>query len=141
MTATDLDPVSMTLRRWAAEPFVWGLSDCALSVLHHAERVCGKRLEPAPVYSGELGAWRYARRRGGFLAVFSASVEAIGCVRVDTPLRGDIGMVEMPVMGLTAALCVNGFPRAQSWAMRGEREIAILPVTPVIVWRVPCPSC
>lgn len=129
------DPVIATLMEWASRPFAWGSADCALSVLHYAERVCGRRLEPAPVYSGERGARRYALRRGGFLAVFRDSVEAIGCLRVPAPVRGDIGMIELDQIGLTAALCLG-----EKWAARGDGEVFILPATPVIAWRVPCPQ-
>lgn len=129
------DPVTATLMEWAARPFAWGSADCALSVLHYAERVSGRRLEPAPVYSGERGARRYALRRGGFLNVFRVSVEAIGCRRVSATRRGDIGMIELDGVGLTAALCIG-----DKWAARGHGEVFILPAKPVIAWRVPCPQ-
>ena len=138
--AEPIDPVLETVQAWASEPFVWGTSDCALSVLHHAERVCGRRLEPAPSYSGERGARRYALRRGGFQAVFTASVEAIGCTAVAEPARGDIGMIEVPEIGLTAVLCVAPRSGGQPprWAARGDGLVALLAAEPVIAWRVPC---
>lgn len=134
------DPVLETVQRWAAEPFVWGTSDCALSVLGHTERVLGKRLDPPPRYSGELGARRYALRRGGFQAVFAASVEAVGCVPTAEPVRGDIGMIDVPEVGLTAVLCVSArsHGRPPRWAARGDGMVALIEAEPVIAWSVPC---
>ena len=129
------DAVTATLTEWAVRPFAWGSADCALSVLRYAERVSGRSLAPAPVYSGERGARRYALRRGGFLAAFRDGVEAIGCRRVSATVRGDIGMIECAGTGLTAALCLG-----DKWAARGDGEVLILPAQPVIAWRVPCPQ-
>lgn len=134
------DPVLETVHSWAAGPFVWGESDCALSVLGHAERVRGQRLDPPPRYSGELGALRYALRRGGFQAVFTASVEAIGCVPVAEPGRGDIGMIEAPGAGLTAVLCVaaRAAGRPPRWAARGDGMVILIDAEPVAAWSVSC---
>lgn len=134
------DAVAETLRRWAAQPFVWGTSDCFQSVLAYVESVTGGVLEQRPVYDGPFGAARFLHPWGGFEPYCGFVLAALGCTPVDDPLddpvRGDVALVEMATndaggRGLALCLCTGNF-----WAARGERQVVFSRAAPVAAWRV-----
>lgn len=130
------DPVAMELRRWAAEPFVWGETDCGLSMLAYAERITGKHYEGGPRhrYACPRSAGQFLRAEGGYAAYSRRVLGALGWELTDTPERGDIGLVRIGRMAsLTACLCLG-----KSWAARGNYEIVIAPARPTLIWRAPC---
>lgn len=127
------DAVAAELRRWASEPFVWGRTDCGLSILAYAERIRGQRFSPWPAYRNARGAYSMLARAGGYIAYFVETLGAIGCPETDEPGLGDVGLVELDT-GLTACLCLG-----DSWAARGAREIIILPAEAIVACEVRCP--
>lgn len=131
--ADAADPVAAELRRWARSSFVWGKTDCGLSILAYAERVRGQRLSPWPRYATALGAMRMLRAAGGYPAYFVWAMGKIGCPVTDRPRRGDVGLVELP-SGLTACLCLGTL-----WAARASRGIVMVPASPVVACEVSCP--
>jgi len=131
---TNEDPVNVEMMRWASEPFVWGSSDCALSVLAYIERVSGRTMQTRPVYKGARGAKRYMVKRGGFELCFRRGIAELGCEPVDEARRGDVGLIDLPKVGLSAAICLGA-----KWAARGHHEVVILPIEPLAAWRLPCP--
>lgn len=131
------DPVSDSLRRWAAEPFAYGRSDCGLSVLDHVARASGCEVKPRPRYRSALGAALYCARRGGMARALGALIEPIGCTVTEQPERGDVGIVDLPGIGLTTVLCVAG-GNPPRWAARGSAEVFVVPGAAVKAWRLPC---
>ena len=135
------DPVAQTVRRWAAEPFVWGTSDCAMSVMGHVERVTGRTWTRDWHWSSRIGALRTARTAGGFLATFSFAVQGMGCIPTEAPARDDIGIVELPEVGPAAALCLGSSSGELLWACKGEREVIVIPAPVLRAWTIGRQSC
>lgn len=130
------DPVALELRRWAAEPFIWGETDCGQSLLAYAERISGQTYEDGPRhrYACQQTAARFLRTEGGYAAYSRRVMAALGWQLTDTAQRGDIGLVRIGRMpGPTACLCLG-----KSWAARGDYEIVIAPARPILIWRAPC---
>lgn len=134
--ATRLGLVTdQTLMLWSALPFVWGATDCFLSVLDHAEEVMGRRYADRPRYRSALEAQRILRQHGGFQAYCELVFARFGLAVTETPVRGDIGLVDIPDTGLTACLCLGS-----SWAARGEGSFTLVQAPAVIAWSVVPPK-
>lgn len=130
--ATDL--VTAELRRWAFEPFDLASENCGLSVLGYAERATGRAASRVGL-EGARAATEAMRTREAFIAMALGAMRELGLVETNAPVRGDVGLVEMPwITSLVAAICVG-----RDWAARGDREVVIGPAEMVIAWRVPCP--
>lgn len=131
------DPVSIELRSWASQPFVWGKTDCGLSVLAYAERVTGKAYQRHDLhhYTNEAEAAAFLRSWGGYLTYCSRVMGELGWTRTKMPVRGDVGLIKLGIgVGLTASLCLGD----GVWAARGDRETVILRRSAKAAWRVPC---
>jgi hypothetical protein len=140
--AEQVDAVADELRRWASLPFDWGATDCGLSILRYVERIVGKLLDPQPWHRSALEAARLLKAAGGYPAYCAWIMEQLGCPLTDDPLRGDVALVDLDGVGLTACLCLGpaSLRSAESmWAARGDRAIMMLPARHEIAWRVPCP--
>jgi hypothetical protein len=88
--------LAATLRHWRASPFVWGESDCLMSVMTYARDVLGGRDLGAPWrgrYHDEAGAMRLLAEAGGAIALLETALADLE--RVETPLRGDIVVARM----------------------------------------------
>ncbi|WP_423606118.1 DUF6950 family protein [Sphingomonas sp. MS122] len=123
------DAVTVELRRWATEPFDW----CALSVLSYVERVRRRRLRPRPRVAGRISAARTARSADRFGAIAADAMKRLGCAPTTAPQRGDVGLVDLPGTGLTAAICAG-----RLWAARGDHVVVFAAAVPVLAWRVRC---
>lgn len=128
------DPVADELRLWASQPFVWGTSCCAMSVLAYVERATGRTLEKRPSYTDRRSAARLARRGGGFDAVCRSIMEQLGCSVTPDVQRGDVGLVDLPGSGKAACLCLGTM-----WAARMDGAVMMMAARPLIGWRLPCP--
>lgn len=134
--ATRLGLVTdQTLMLWSALPFVWGASDCFLSVLDHAEEVIGRRYPDRPRYRSALEAQRILKRHGGFQAYCELVFARLGLEATEQPVRGDVGLVDIPGTGLTACVCLGN-----SWAARGEGSFTMVQAPAVIAWSVMTPG-
>ncbi len=120
-----------TLMLWASLPFVWGATDCFLSVLDHAEEATGRRYHDRPRYRTAMEANRILARHGGFQPFCEMVFAKLGLMTTDDPTRGDIGLVDIPGTGLTACLCLGS-----SWAARGDGDVTIAQMRSRIAWRV-----
>lgn len=125
------DAVAATLRQWAVQPFVWGTSDCFLSVLAYAEAVTGRRMQRRPHYSSALAAGRILRAAGGFEPYCRKVFAQLRCAPTDAPVRGDIGLIDLPDVGLTMCLSLGTF-----WAARGDREVVVGRARATVAWAV-----
>lgn len=141
------DVTAQTLVVWASLPFIWGATDCFLSVLDHVETATGCQYHDRPRYRTALQAERILKRHGGFRPYCEIVFGTIGLITTDDPVRGDVGLVDIPGTGLTACLCLG-----RSWAARGDGDVTIAQMRPEVAWRVvpgtveaagvvPCPSC
>lgn len=135
-TATRLGLVTdQTLMLWSALPFVYGATDCFLSILDHVEEVIGERFADRPRYRSARDAYRQLRAYGGFQAYCELVFARLGLENTTEPKRGDIGLVDIPGTGLTACLCLG-----RSWAARGEGSFTMVQAAPVIAWSVVPPE-
>lgn len=126
---------NQTLLLWSALPFVWGATDCFLSILDHVETVIGRRFADRPRYRTALEANRILRRHGGFQAYCELVFARLGLKTTDAPVRGDVGLVDIPGTGLTACLCLG-----KSWGARGEGSFTMVQAEAAIAWRVTVPQ-
>lgn len=130
------DPVAQELRRWLAEPFVWGETDCGLSILAYAERMSGRAYDGAHLhtYRDARGAAEFLREQGGYQAYVDRVLTTLGWETTQEPRRGDVGMLRLTMgLGLTMCLCLGG-----AWAARGDRETIIIKGAALAAWRAPC---
>ncbi|MED5546207.1 MAG: hypothetical protein VYD90_13235 [Pseudomonadota bacterium] len=136
--ARSSDAVAHELRHWSTLPFVDGETDCGLSVIAYVEKVSGRVLKPRPRYAGKLGGQRFLKRRGGFVAFGDWALGQLGCARCTQPVRGDVGLVDLPGSGLTACLCLGMTAAADQpwWAARAHFEVVVIAQAPVAAWRV-----
>lgn len=125
---------NQTLMLWGALPFVWGVSDCFLSMLDHVEEATGQHYADRPQYRSAIEAQRILRRHGGFRPFCELVFARLGLEVTTAPLRGDVGLVDIPGTGLTACLCVGA-----SWAARGEGCFTLVQASADIAWSVRAP--
>ena len=134
------DAVSAELRLWAQTAFAWGQRDCLLSIVHYVARVTGRTVPDWPRYSSGAGAARILRRHGGLEPYAAMVMAGMGCRRTIWPVRGDVGLINVPGSGLGACLSLG-----RQWAMRGPDGVVITSVIGrVTAWAVdpgrsPCP--
>ena len=134
------------LSRSAAEPFVYGESDCSMFLANWVREVTGR--DPAGelrrAYSDEPG-WRSLVAEAGGLAVLVGRLALVaGLSPVATPGEarvGDIAVVGIPALGSggwrfeAGAICSSfgpmGMPR---WVTKLTRGISRLQSTPLAMW-------
>lgn len=127
------DDVEQTLRRWAREPFVWGETDCALSVFRHiAEAWDDPRLLADWVlrYRDERAALRAVAARGGQIRLMGQEMARIGARPVAEALRGDVGLIRDGKGRIVAGLCTG-----ERWAARTATGFAVLKPAWWRAWR------
>ncbi len=117
------DAVSRTLRRWAGEDWLWGQTDCAMSVFRFIAETW-ERAEPLErwrgTYHSENEANRLMTSKGGPMPMFRAEMDRIGAVRASEPDRGAVGLVRRADRRMVAAISVgNGM-----WAARTQTGFA-----------------
>lgn len=117
-----------TLRTWKATPFEWGRADCLVSVLEYAERLTGRRLRDRPSHTCPQSALAWAQARGGFVQCFDIIANDLGLVRRETPLAGDVGLIDLHRLGYVGALRTPHF-----WAARIDRGVIRFRVPPARV--------
>lgn len=121
------------LRRAASERFRFGEWDCAMTIANWVWLVTGT--DPAPelrgTYRTEAG-WRsIVEKKGGLAALVGTLAEGAGLAPTDDPLPGDIGIVDVPTYGHTAAIRVR-----RGWAMKMIDGLTTVNVDHVAAWRV-----
>lgn len=128
-----MDLVQKTVRDWAASPFVWGASDCALSVLRYVEEATGRAIAVRPTHKGPKTARLLLALNGGFRRYATELARELKLASTDSPARGDVGLIDIPGQGLTMCLCLG-----KSWIAKGDHEVLFVKGGPlVIAWKVP----
>lgn len=134
----SMDLVSKHLARWRREPFVWGTSDCMLSIADYLDEVYGG--DCAAQYRG-----RYSTRRGcmkvtGFHRPgFPPAFACCGIYHLPygtSGARGDVAVVRYREgqQAVGAVSLGGGF-----WAARTERGVAIGKSPHILAaWGVEC---
>ena len=127
-----MDAVDITLREWRRTPFVYGLTDCMLSVGRYIASIGGIDLtaEFEGRYDDHTGAMRAMSEAGGFSTLMKRS----GMIPVDRPERGDVVGLGTEDGDNIGALCTDGMIAAR--LERGVWEVRIGLVRFVGAWRV-----
>jgi hypothetical protein len=126
------DVLTEMLKRLARERFVWGETDCGMSVLRYLSELYGD--------FSLLGRYRYgseeeARAFGPLADLAEAAARHFGLKETDAPARGDVGLLALPV-GTTC--CLHAGSR---WTAPAPRGVAAFKGGRLIkAWRVPCPK-
>jgi len=126
------DRIDETLRLWRSTPFVYGQSDCMLSVGDYIAAFGGRDVTARfrGTYDDEAGALAHVGVCGGI----SGLVDMTGLARVDRPARGDVvclntGLVEV------GAICTGSGIAAR--LERGVIELDMRLVKITQAWKVP----
>lgn len=125
------DAVSAEVRLWAQTRFGWGTSDCLLSIVRYVVDVKRRPMPHWPRYSTGAGAARILHRHGGLQAYTGKVLALLGCRPTQWPVRGDVGLIDLPGSGLTACLCLG-----DKWAARGMDGLVIIDLPPQAAWAV-----
>lgn len=86
--------IAGTLAQWDRTLFIWGDSDCILSVCPYVKMLTGK--DPSAGYEFNYwtpeGAYRFLKRHGGMLALARAAMASVGAVEIppESAARGDV---------------------------------------------------
>ena len=125
--------LSAYLRAMARADFAWGACDCALTMADWCRRA--RSIDPAAPLRGRYrtarGAARTVRRRGGFEAAVRGLMTDAGFATTAAPRLGDVGLVELPVVGPACAIrCALG------WAVKSPAGVALGAFPMLAAWRV-----
>lgn len=120
------------LRMKAAQPHVWGKTDCGLML---ADWLMMAKGMPDPVadlratYRDAEGAGEVVGD-GGFLAFVDKIATACACPVTETPGDGDIAVIDIPMVGNTGAIMTK-----ESWAFKSPKGLVWARVSPGRVLR------
>lgn len=135
------------LHEQAGAPFVFGESDCSMFLANWVRRLKG--VDPAGELRGAYGdeaGWRALVDAAGGLDVLVGRIAAVSALPAIAPAaacEGDIGVVAIPALDLTAgAICVrNGRPRpdladglSTAWVTKLHRGLTRLRCRPLAAW-------
>lgn len=120
--------IHAALKKWMREPFVWGKSDCMLSIADYlADAVgvdCGGRFRG--MYASRTGCARISGFHRDPVRPFADCVAEIPLAETSGPKRGDVGVIEM-AGEVVGALCLGAM-----WAARADRGLVIARPTRVL---------
>jgi hypothetical protein len=122
------------LRDIARRPFIWGVSDCELTLADWVLAVEG--WDPAAdlrgTYDDEAGAAAVMAEAGGAVAMISRQLRRPPCTDVRS---GDIGLIEVMGAGgtqIVGAICI----RPDRWAAKSPRGVWIGRAGGLTTWRI-----
>ena len=118
---TKKEAVQTALMRWAREPFVWGETDCMLSVADYLIDAvgvdCGGRFRGK--YASRRGCMRVSSFHRDPVKPFADCVAEIPLAVTAAPVFGDVGVVEI------GGVAVGGLCLGDKWAARGDEGVII----------------
>lgn len=117
-----------TLREWASSPCE--RRPCALAAWRYACTLSGLPVPPLPYHQSRGAMLHLLRRQGGFAAYAARLAQSIGWIETFNPQRGDVGLIDIPEAGMTAAICLG-----DKWLVRGSRAAVALRAPLVAAWR------
>lgn len=128
-----MDIVDHTLKEWRRTPFVYGQSDCMLSLAHYFIALGGEDITKKFVgrYNDETGARNVMSDAGGFAAIMADA----GAIHVGGhPKRGDMVCILTADGDEIGALCTGDMVAAR--LQRGVAEVPVKFARISGVWRV-----
>ena len=132
-----MDVLYAQLHRWMAEPFVWGETDCLMSLANYL--VAAGYDDPGADLRGLYSDAVSCHKLTGFLrdplAVVKPRFEAVGLVPTDTPKRGDVGLLRIVSEG--KQVVAGGVCTGDNWAVKGEHRLTIgKPLEIIAAWSI-----
>lgn len=130
---TKKEAVQTALRKWAREPFVWGKTDCMLSVADYLIDAVG--VDCGGRYRGRYSTRRGCMRVSGFhrdpVGAAEMCITEIPLALTASPAFGDVGVV---AFGETVA---GGLCLGSKWAARADEGVIIAAPTKILkAWAV-----
>lgn len=120
----------------AQAQFAWGAHDCATFPADWVLDCHG--LDPMEGVRGSYETQEQAEAlvlsSGSLAALWEAGAAMVGSQRTSAPRYGDVGIVELPVIGgprQIGAIRVN-----RAWAMLGESGLIVQPARCLAAWRI-----
>ncbi|MBV2147879.1 hypothetical protein KRZ98_06190 [Sphingobium sp. AS12] len=129
-----------TIRQWASSPC--DPFPCARDTLVYACRVSRVAVPRLPAHGGRRDISRVLKANGGLVAYAGTMMAQLGWETVGTPARGDVGVVDIPAMGLTCAICLEGpgdIADPALWMARGDRQLLVITAPHRQAWSMSCP--
>lgn len=125
-------------RQWASSPCA--PYPCGEEVWAYACEVEGIETPALPEHRDRRAVTRLLREKGGLVAYAGDLMASIGWQSIEHPDRGDVGVAQLPAMGLTCAICLNaaGFGAEPLWMAKGDHRIVTIRAPFKQAWRAPC---
>lgn len=129
-----MDTAYLEAHRWMGSPFVWSEDDCMVALVNYLVRLGYP--DVAAQYRGTYDSAYTCNRIFKFLSdpvkPLADVVAEIPLDKTETPLRGDIGVIQVSGQRPTGALYLG-----KNWAIRGERAVHIGPAKHILAaWSV-----
>lgn len=124
------------LARAAAQPWVWGVSDCSTFPADWMLDQTG--IDPMAAWRGryfdEVGAFEFIVEAGGLTELFAAGIDPIW-PRVSWPREGAVGVVALPGQDGTE-IDLGAIHTGRRWAIRSPRGLATItePLAVRVIW-------
>lgn len=116
-----------TIRRWAStgcDPY-----PCGLEVWRYVNDVSGVDPEELPDHSSKRAMVELLRQEGGLEAYASKLMAKLGWAETAHPKRGDVGVVDLPGMGLTCAVFLGSM-----WMAKGPHRVVTVAADHKAAW-------
>lgn len=119
--------LSRTIREWASsgcDPY-----PCGLEVWRYVNAISGRNPEPLPLHTSRKAMVALLQREGGLEQYARRLMLSIGWSEVVEPSRGDVAVVDFPIMGKTCAISLGS-----TWMAKGRHRVLVMAAPHVAAW-------
>lgn len=119
--------LSQTIRQWAGtgcDPY-----PCGLEVWRYVNASTGLEAKPLPLHTSRRAMAKLLQDEGGLEEYARGLMLSIGWSEVAAPERGDVGVVDLPGMGLTCAISLGA-----RWMAKGPHRVLIVAAPHRAAW-------
>lgn len=122
------------LRELAGQRFVYGQSDCAMTLANwvRERRGIDAGASLRGRYATLMGWTRIVRREGGLVALVGRLAREVGLEATEEPAPGDIGVVETKDLGPAGGIYVG----TRGWAVKLNGGLVVGPARMLAAWKV-----
>lgn len=128
LTAQHRDEILLaTIREWAStgcDPF-----PCGLAVWRYVNAISGAEALALPDHRERKAMQTLLRDEGGLEPYARRLMLSLGWAEVSDPRRGDVGVIDLPGMGLTCAISLGS-----KWMAKGPHRVLIVPAPHRAAW-------
>lgn len=119
--------LSRTIREWAR--FGCDAYPCGLEVWRYVNAISNRPADPLPDHTSRKAMLELLQQEGGLEAYARRLMLSIGWKEVLEPMRGDVGVVDLPGMGLTCAISLGS-----KWMAKGPHRVLTVAAPHVAAW-------